>query len=90
MNPRDKRMAKLNADTIRDDNYLISMLSGWSDEAGINELKWERGGLPWWVDEAVLVVEGFEKPEDGDEHDDVASQHQPTSSRRNLKQKDLL
>ena len=49
----------------------------------------ERGGLPWWVDEAVLVVEGFEKPEDGDEHDDVASQHQPTNSRRNLKQKDF-
>jgi hypothetical protein len=43
--------------------------------------------LPGGVLEGVFVVEGHEEPEDGQEHDGVASDHQKSSSPVNLKLK---
>ena len=41
--------------------------------------------LPGGVLEWVFVVEGHEEPEDGEEHDSVAGDHQQSSSPVNLK-----
>jgi len=70
-----------------DDDYVLNIISGKCGDVAVVVVVAVLLVLPGGVLEGVFVVEGHEEPEDGQEHDGVAGDHQKSSSPVNLKLK---